>query len=431
MTEPHKKLKLDIPLDADLLDLAAKWPQKSPLFVVGGAVRDHVFSHFHGGNANPKDFDLASGLTADEVKSILQQHRIHFTEQGAAFGIIVARINGKEFEIASFREEWYDPELGDGRRPDEVKQGSTPGKDASRRDLTINALFYDIRSREVQDYLDGDGLEDIKNKMVRPAGDPRQRFQEDKLRVLRLIRFFCRYNDSRIQHHLDESTNFALYEFGHLTGVSAERKLAEFLAGLKQAICPQKYLEALNHFGLLQSIFPGVEINRLAVLNTRNCRNPKAILANLFRDNNPGLFHHPKVGLGTLLKFPGWLSDGIEFLLKLQKWKFNPQEVAQMLRRRDKFLRPDMTEDERKEAKRAVWDDVASWANLSFWGGLPFDWEKAKFFLLYEPTVKAQEFIDQGLSGKELGHAIAVAEAKAYDERFLLDSRRSSGLASE
>ena len=253
-----RKLKLTIPLDHDLRFLANLWPNDRPLYLVGGVVRDYVYAHYHGVDPDPKDYDAASQLTADEVKTLLRKHHIPFTEQGAAFGIIVARPNGKEFEIASFREEWYDPDLGDGRRPDQVKQGSTPAVDASRRDLTINALFYDIRSGMVYDYNDGRGLEDILHKKVRPVGNARQRFQEDKLRVLRLFRFFSRYNDGLAEHHLDPDTQEALAEFSHLTGASGGSQPAAFLAGIEQSIFPQTYFLSLNKFGLLETPLPGL-----------------------------------------------------------------------------------------------------------------------------------------------------------------------------
>ncbi len=411
-----RNLKLNIRLDPDLDRLAKLWPEDRPLYLVGGVVRDYVYAHYHGGAAKPKDYDAASQLTADEVKELLKKNRIPFTEQGAAFGIIVARPNGKEFEIASFREEWYDPELGDGRRPDQVKQGTTPAIDASRRDLTINALFYDIRLKEVQDYNDGQGLTDILYKRVRPVGNAKQRFQEDKLRVLRLIRFFSRYNDGHAEYCLDPDTQEAISEFAHLTGVSGERKLAEFLAGIEQSIYPQNYLMALNKFGLLAALFPGLKVNRLGVLNIRGVRNPKVIIANLLKDNDPAGFNHPKTGLGNALRFPAWLTDGVEFILSVQKWGFDPKDALKMLRRRDKFLRPDMTEDERKAAIKLNETDLNEWAMVSFWGGPNFDWQKAKVFLDYQSKVKAQTFIDQGLVGKELGAAMVEAEAKGFEE---------------
>src|ERR1019366_5975920 len=114
-------------------------------------------------------------------------------------------------------EEWYDPEAGDGRRPDEVRF-STPAKDASRRDLTMNALFFDIKAKQIRDYnMDengrGQGFADIKAKVARPVGNARDRFREDKLRIPRLVRFFCRFNPGEMVRHLDQDTLTAISEF--------------------------------------------------------------------------------------------------------------------------------------------------------------------------------------------------------------------------
>ena len=135
--------------------------------------------------------DLATEAPPQEVLALLRRpeaRRAGITSfpKGEAFGVISAQIGGQEFEIATFREEWYDPDAGDGRRPDQVRF-STPAKDAQRRDLTINALFHDIQRKEIRDYNlgadgKGQGIEDLRRKVVRPVGDPRKHFREDKLR---------------------------------------------------------------------------------------------------------------------------------------------------------------------------------------------------------------------------------------------------------
>jgi hypothetical protein len=412
-----------MPLDQELVELAGFWPDDRPLFVVGGAVRDWVYHLVHGDEYAPKDHDLASQLTYAEVTDILRSRGIAYTEQGAAFGIVAARYKGREYEIASFREEWYDPDQGDGRRPDRVSQGSTPGADAARRDLYINALFYSLVDGEVRDYNDGKGYEDIRLRRVRTVGNPRHRFQEDKLRIPRLIRFFCRYNSKNILHHLDEQTIEAVHEFKHLTGVSGERKLAEFLAGLAKSIKPSAYIDALASFpgrgdepSLLQSMFPGVAVSTGGVRTGHKCRNPKAVLAWLLRENDPSGLTHPKIGLGSRLKFPSWLTDGIEFLLLLEKWGFDPAGAQRMLRRRDKFHRADMTEQERADTRAEMLNDLADWGRFC---GKTGEWQKrVTHFLQYTSPVSAQTFMDKGLEGKALGEALRVAEADAYREDF-------------
>jgi tRNA nucleotidyltransferase/poly(A) polymerase len=126
-------------------------------------------------DAQPQDINKI--LTSQEA----QLNGIKVFPKGEAFGVISAIVNGQEYEIATFREEWYDPEKGDGRRPDQVSF-STPGKDAQRRDLTMNALFYDVDKKEIRDYnVDeagrGLGLQDIKNLVARPVGNAKGPFR--------------------------------------------------------------------------------------------------------------------------------------------------------------------------------------------------------------------------------------------------------------
>jgi hypothetical protein len=411
-------IKATLPLPDEVRRLAGLWPSGKPLFVVGGSVRDFAFHLIHGVPFEPKDFDLASELTTDEVESILRKARIPFNAIGAAFGIINARLGGREFEIASFREEWYDPETGDGRRPEGVKQGVSPQADASRRDLYFNALFYDIAAEEIIDFNDGHGIEDVRARRARMVGNPLERFREDRLRVVRFIRFFSRYNEGYILDHLDDDTRRGILQFRRLPGISAERKLQEFLAGLQQALRPEMFLRNLAAFpahgpddpagGLMEAMFPGMKVDLQGIDRSPACRNPRAVLAWLFRGNDPRGFGHPRTGLGNRLKFPAWLTDKIEFLVSLFQWNFALDQVYPMLKKRDKFYQG-LTETELAARKREDEQDVADFNAFA-----QLDPAALEHFLSYQPRAGSQEFIDRGLSGKELGRAIVAAETEAF-----------------
>jgi hypothetical protein len=434
MSEPYVGMQACIPLDPEVHALARLWPADKPLFVVGGAVRDFVFAQLHGVSFQPKDYDLASELTAGEVKEILRRARVFFTTEGEEFGIITARPRGQAIEIASFRKEWYDPDTGGGRRPDRVQQGATPAADASRRDLYINALFYDIAVQEVRDYNGGQGLEDLRHRRVRVVGDPRERFREDRLRIPRFIRFFSRYNAGPIAEHLDEPTRDAIHHYKALPGVSAERKLAEFLAGLAQAISPAAYLRNLDAFGarpgtdelsLMEALFPGLSVNLDGIERHPGCTNPRAVLAWLLRDTDPAVFNHPRRGLGARLAFPSTLTDPIELMILVHRWGFDPEGALRMVKRRDKFHRKDMSTEEETCLRAEARADLADWRRLADY--TPRQALLLEHFLSYQSSVRTQEFLDRGLKGRELGEALERAGVEAFRRSQEEYERRAGG----
>ena len=140
----------------------------------GGAVRDALLG------ITPKDFDIATDARPEQIVSIFKNAK----EVGKSFGVIYLPIgNNKGVEIATFRK---DGQYLDGRRPSSVEFCDIQ-QDALRRDFTVNALYYDHRTKQVLDYVNG--LADLKNQVIQTVGDPQKRFREDYLRILRAIRF--------------------------------------------------------------------------------------------------------------------------------------------------------------------------------------------------------------------------------------------------
>jgi tRNA nucleotidyltransferase/poly(A) polymerase len=142
-------------------------------YLVGGCVRDLWLG------LEPKDFDLASSATPDELEKLFPR-----TEGiGRKFGIMIVITDEGPFEVARFR---ADAEYQDGRHPTGVTF-SSPEEDAKRRDFTINALFCDPLKGQVIDYVGG--VADLEKKILRCVGDPEKRFEEDALRMVRAARF--------------------------------------------------------------------------------------------------------------------------------------------------------------------------------------------------------------------------------------------------
>jgi len=239
------KLKLNIPSDIKKLYKLFKKNGKQ-LYVVGGAVRDAILGK------SPKDFDLTTDAKPDEVLAIAKQGKFKSVEIGKQFGVVV--VGGHE--IATFRKD-----IGKGRRPDAVDFTDIKG-DVKRRDLTINALFYDIGKGQIVDLVGG--IADLKKRKIRTVGDPSQRFDEDPLRKLRAVRFA-----GSVGGKMTKDTWSALKQDSDLSGVSAERIRDEFIKGVTKAKNVPNYFKMLKTLGMFRQIFPGLSILHLK-LNTND-----------------------------------------------------------------------------------------------------------------------------------------------------------------
>lgn len=175
----------------------------------GGCVRDRVM------NRSPKDYDVATNAKPEEVAALFE----HTVGVGAQFGVMLVVLEGeRHYEVATFRAEGA---YTDGRRPGEVRWADAY-EDVVRRDFTINGLLYDPEREEVIDYVDG--LKDLEAGIVRAIGDPHERFAEDKLRLLRAVRFSARFG-----FQLEPKTAAAIaHHAADITVVSAERIAAEY-----------------------------------------------------------------------------------------------------------------------------------------------------------------------------------------------------------
>ena len=230
------KLKLNIPSDIKKLHKLFKKNGKQ-LYVVGGAVRDAILGK------SPKDFDLTTDAKPDEVLDIAKQGGFKSVEVGKQFGVVI--IGGHE--IATFRKD-----IGKGRRPDAVDFTDIKG-DVKRRDLTINALFYDIGKKQIVDLVGG--IADLKKKKIRTVGKAEDRFDEDPLRKLRAVRFA-----GSVGGKMTKDTWAALKKNSDISGVSAERIRDEFIKGVTKAKNVPNYFKMLKTLGMFKQIFPGLSV---------------------------------------------------------------------------------------------------------------------------------------------------------------------------
>lgn len=165
------------------------------------------------------------------------------------------KMDWKQIAQTYFRQQYdaYIKTLNDGRRPDSVNF-TDMRTDAQRRDLTINALYYDLSTREVIDMVGG--LKDIEDGVIRTVGKAEDRFREDRLRVLRCIRFAARTG-----HDVSPDIDATLRQNNEMGDVSAERIRDEFLKGVDSAKSVVRFLEMLDRYGLLQRVFPNALVN--------------------------------------------------------------------------------------------------------------------------------------------------------------------------
>src|SRR5947209_19106680 len=217
-------------------------------YLVGGCVRDLLL------NREPADYDVATSATPQEVICIFPQT----FAVGAQFGVVLVpvRRNNQDgerdnyaIEVATFRS---DGAYSDGRHPDEVQFSKDARMDVQRRDFTINGLLLDPDTREVLDYVGG--REDLKQGIIRTIGQAHHRFAEDKLRMLRAVRFAARFGYS-----IHDQTFAAIRELApQIHQVSHERVRDEILKMLTEGHARRAF-ELLDQTNLLEQVLPEIK----------------------------------------------------------------------------------------------------------------------------------------------------------------------------
>jgi len=209
-------------------------------YLVGGCVRDIVLGH------SAKDFDVATDARPERVQDLFPGS----VGVGAAYGVILVidADSGAKVEVATFR---TDLGYSDGRRPDAVAFGTSAEEDVRRRDFTINGLLLDSRDNRVLDFVGGQA--DLRARIVRAIGNPAERFREDKLRMLRAVRFAARFG-----YRIDLATFAAIQEHaGEIAAVSAERVRDELTRILTEGGARRGFT-LLEEAGLLQEALPEI-----------------------------------------------------------------------------------------------------------------------------------------------------------------------------
>lgn len=206
--------------------------------LVGGCVRDLLLGR------SPTDYDVTTDATPQRVLQLFPEG----LGIGAQFGVVLISQNGCKVEVATFRR---DVGYSDGRHPDRVLYAATPAEDVARRDFTINGLVMRHDTGEVLDYVGGQA--DLKAGVIRAIGEPGERFAEDKLRMLRAVRFAARFG-----YHIEPLTFAAIADHAmQIHQVSAER-IRDELTKLLTEGAARRGFELLDETGLLHEVLPEI-----------------------------------------------------------------------------------------------------------------------------------------------------------------------------
>ncbi len=269
-------------------------------FFAGGWVRDYLMNH------PSDDIDIATSASPEEILDLFPNTIL----VGIQFGVIIVSIEGHQYEVATFRK---DIDYQNGRKPEKIERASAE-EDALRRDFTINGMFFDPIDEKLYDYVGG--KKDLEMGVIRAIGNPDERFFEDRLRMIRAIRFAARFN-----FHIDLETQSAITSNAEtlFPAVAMERIWQEFS---KMSAYPHfdRALIELHRFNLLQTIFPDLKWRKLKDLELHvlpisryPLGTPTAFfLLELF----PEASEEELLGLGKYLKAPNKDFEILGFYLR-------------------------------------------------------------------------------------------------------------------
>lgn len=228
-----KKMRIELPGQVkEILDILAQNGYEG--YAVGGCVRDAIL------NRTPSDWDITTSARPWQVKKLFSRT----VDTGLKHGTVTVLMGGKGYEVTTYR---VDGEYEDHRRPKDVRFTARLEDDLQRRDFTINAMAYNEQCGLVDVF---GGIEDLERGLIRCVGNPRERFSEDALRILRAVRF-----SAQLGFEVDRQTGEAVREFApSLSAISAERIQTELV---KMMVSPHpEYLEYAWKLGITAVILP-------------------------------------------------------------------------------------------------------------------------------------------------------------------------------
>ncbi len=212
--------------------------------LVGGGVRDLLL------DIQPKDFDIATDATPEEIRALFKNSRII----GRRFRLVHIRFGRDIIEVATFRGHAEDSPKTELDTQGRILRDNTFGdieEDAIRRDFTVNALYYDIHDYAVLDYAGG--LQDIEDRLLRMIGDAGTRYQEDPVRMLRAVRFAA-----KLDFEIEAVAASAIHQHGHLLAAIPPARMFDEMIKLFHSGSAVRVFELLREFNLLKYLVPAL-----------------------------------------------------------------------------------------------------------------------------------------------------------------------------
>lgn len=250
-------------------------------YLVGGSVRDLLV------HKKPKDFDISTSASPEEIKALFKRSCLLI---GRRFRLAHIRFGRKIIEVSTFRS-------GDSSVDELIVRDNdwgSPEQDVMRRDFTINGLFYDPRNRSVIDYVGG-GL-DINDHILRSIGDPKVRFRQDPVRMIRLLKFRARFGFT-----MDEKAVLALEENSKELLKASPARVTEELFRMLESGYSEPFFRLMMQYGLLDLLLPELA----NFLDTEDGEEVYALLAALDQQIKDKALHHPdRAILASCLIFP-------------------------------------------------------------------------------------------------------------------------------
>jgi len=206
-------------------------------YLAGGCVRDMLL------DKEPQDYDITTGAKPAEIAKIFPDT----IPVGAQFGVILVVVDGTPFEVASFR---HDGPYLDGRHPSHVRYGSLR-EDVLRRDFTINGMIYDPLGDSVIDLVNG--RQDLEAGIIRAIGEPRARFEEDRLRMIRAVRFAA-----SLDFNVEGKTLAAIGELAATVTLVSWERIGDEITRILTEGGARRGFELLDETGLLEAVLPEI-----------------------------------------------------------------------------------------------------------------------------------------------------------------------------
>jgi poly(A) polymerase len=299
--------------------------------LVGGCVRDLLLGR------EPADYDVTTDATPDQIMALFPES----VAVGAQFGVVLIPRERLKVEVATFRSDFG---YSDGRHPDRVTFSKTAEEDAQRRDFTINGLLMRHDTGEVLDYVGGQ--DDLRAKVVRAIGEPDRRFTEDKLRMLRALRFVARFG-----FELESDTLRAIGRHAGEIGQVSPERLRDELSKMLTEGAARRAFELLEVTGLLEQVLPeiaamkGVEQppqyhpegdvwihTRLMLEGLPAGVSPTLAWGVLLHDVGKPPTFRPALETGDRIRFDGHVEVGVRMAEEIcRRLRFSGEDTGQIL----------------------------------------------------------------------------------------------------